>query len=147
MFIDQEITIDISENQKMLINLKSDVTIKLFKIYLFDQKDKKIVNITFDKLHAQNKMHYITQFIQFNYFMFIVWKNTFQDRKNKAVIDIRDFNNIIEINNYSLSLQSNIITFMIRYLYIFTINIVDWFHQFNVRKTDRYKLTMISHRN
>ena len=56
----------------MLINLKSGAMIKSFKIYSFDQKDKKIVNITFDKLHAQDKMHYITQFIQFSYFLFVV---------------------------------------------------------------------------
>ena len=56
----------------MFINLKSDVTIKSFKIYSFDQKDKEIVNITFDKLHAQDKMHYIIQFIQFSYSVFVV---------------------------------------------------------------------------
>ena len=59
MFIDQKITINISENQWMFINLKSNVMIKPFKIYSLDQKDRKIVNITFNKLHAQDKMHYI----------------------------------------------------------------------------------------
>ena len=76
LFIDQKTTIDISKNQWMFINLKSDVTIKSFKIYSLDQKDKKIVDITFDKLHTQDKMHYIIQFIQFNYFVFVVWKDT-----------------------------------------------------------------------
>ena len=34
----------------MLISLKVNVIVKLLKIYLFDYKDKKIIDIIFDKL-------------------------------------------------------------------------------------------------
>ena len=49
----------------------------------------------------------------------------FQDNKNRAVVDIHDLNNIIEVNSYFLLLQSKIIVSMIEYLYISTINAVD----------------------
>ena len=131
----------------MFINLKAKIIFKSIKIYSLKQKNRKIIDIIFNKLHSQNKMHYIIQSTSFNYFVFVMWKNISQERKNKAVIDIRDFNDITEINSYSLFLQSTIITSVIEYLYIFTINVVGWFHQFNVRESDRHKLTMINHRD
>ena len=42
----------------MPINLKLDtLSIKLSKVYPLSSKDKVVVDETFDKLHAQNKLH------------------------------------------------------------------------------------------
>ena len=51
-----------------------------------------------------------------------------------------------EIDTYFISLQFNIINAVAGYKYIFTVDAVSYFHQFNVSKRDRHKLTMISHR-
>ena len=40
----------------MFISLKSDVTLKFFRVYLVNQKDKDVIDKTFNKLHDQGKM-------------------------------------------------------------------------------------------
>ena len=41
------------------------------------------------------------------------------------MINIREFNKIVEIDFYSLSLQSKIIFLLLKYLYLFIINAID----------------------
>ena len=67
-------------------------------------------------------------------------------RKSRVVVDIRDLNKITKSDFYSLSLQSDIISAVIEFLYISTVDENDYFHQFKVRYKNRYKLTIISHR-
>ena len=43
----------------MFINFKFEIEVKSAKIYLLKQRDCEIINKTFDKLHVQNKMHFI----------------------------------------------------------------------------------------
>ena len=40
----------------MFILLKSEVTFKFIKIYSIKQKNKKVINVTFNKLHEQEKI-------------------------------------------------------------------------------------------
>ena len=35
----------------MFISLKFDIIFKFIKIYLIEQKNKKVINVTFNKLH------------------------------------------------------------------------------------------------
>ena len=72
LFIDKNIINDILEQKWMLINFKFNVVIKSIKIYSLNQRNREIVDITFDKLHAQKKMHFINQFTSFNYSIFVV---------------------------------------------------------------------------
>ena len=44
------------------------------------------------------------------------------------IIDIRDFNKIIESNNYFISLELNIIKRVAKYRYIFIINTIKYFY-------------------
>ena len=62
------------------------------------------------------------------------------------MINIRNLNDIIENDNYSLSLQSNIIAEIADSSYISIIDVVSWFHQFNVQRRDRHKFTIVIHR-
>ncbi len=116
------------------------------KVYPLGQKDRAVVGDTFDKLHSQGKMHYTTQPTSFSYPLFVVGRDTPQGRKGRAVIDIRKLDDITEVNSYPLPLQSDIIAAVAGYPYISTVDAVGWFHQFNVRTTDRSKLTVVSHR-
>lgn len=61
-------------------------------------------------------------------------------------MDIRGLNNITTSDTYPLPLQSDIIAAVAGYPYISTVDAVGWFHQFNVRRSDREKFTIVSHR-
>ena len=50
------------------------------------------------------------------------------NKKSYIVVDIKDFNKIIKSNFYLLSLQSNIIFAITKFLYIFTMNNNDYFY-------------------
>ena len=124
---DQNTTVDIFEKQWMFITLKSNVvdSLKLIKIYSIDFKNRIVINVIFDKMHKKSKMTWITQLTSFNFSIFVVWKNTFNDSKNRTIVNIRDLNKMIVFDFYSLSLQSKFINFVIDYAYINTINVVD----------------------
>ena len=50
-------------------------------------------------------------------------------KKERAVIDIRDLNAVIQIDVYFLSLQSDLISFMKGYRYIIVIDCASFFYQ------------------
>ena len=145
LFVDKDTTINISKKKWMFINLKSGAVAKSAKIYPLDYKNRKVVNQTFDKLHKQNKMRYISQSTPFSYSIFVIWRDTLEERKERTIINIRGLNNIIKFNSYSLFLQSNVIVIVADYFYIFTVDVVGWFYQFNVKRSDRFKFTVVSH--
>ena len=147
LFIDKNITINISKAKWMSVNLKSNVVTKSTKIYFLKQKNRDVMNVIFNKLHAQDKLHYIIQSTLYSYSIFVVWRDTSKDRKGRSIIDIRDFNDITKSNNYSLLLQFDVTTTMTNFFYIFIVDAIDWFHQFNVRNVDRNKCTIINHRD
>ena len=72
LFVDKKNYNKYIKKKKMFINFKLKVKVKLIKIYLLKQRDRKIINKIFDKLHAQNKIHFIFQFTFFNYLIFVV---------------------------------------------------------------------------
>ena len=131
----------------MSIFIKSNASIKAARVYFFDQRDREVINETFNKMHDQNKMKWLLQSIPFNFFCFVIWKNISTDKKDKVMMNIQKLNRIIESNIYSLSAQTDIINFIIEYKYIFIVNAVDWFHQFLIQRDDRLKFIMISHWN
>ena len=140
-----------NEKNWMRIFFKSDWEIKMSekaKIYSLRQKDRILIDETFDKLHEFDKLFWITEFISFSYLLFCVWKIDVNDkRKKRVVIDIRDLNVIIQSNAYSLSLQSNIIQLMTKCDYIIVINATFFFYQWKVHFNDRHKLTIVFHRD
>ena len=131
----------------MLIFFKSDSEFKSSRVYLVNQKDKNVINETFNKLYNQDKMQWINQFTFYNYSIFVIWRQLSDDfRKDKVVVDIRGLNKITEFDFYSLSLQSDITSAVTRFSYIFIMNGNDYFHQFLVRYKNRHKFIIISHR-
>ena len=81
------------------------------------------------------------------YSVFVVWRDTPEGRKGRAVIDIRGLNDITKSDSYPLPLQSDVIARVAGYPYISTVDdAVGWFHQFNVKRSDRSKFTVVSHR-
>ena len=146
LFIDKGTTVDIPEEEWMPINLKPGAEAKPAKVYPLGQRDREVVDRTFDKLHAQGKMHFTSQPTPFSYPVFVVWRDTPEGRKGRPVIDIRGLNEITEADSYPLPLQGDVISAVAGSPYISTMDAVGWFHQFNVRRSDRPKFTVVSHR-
>ena len=137
--------VNIFENEWMLINLKSETVFKLNKVYSLKVKNRNFIDAIFDKLHQQDKLHWTIQSISFSYSTFVVWRDTFTNQKKRVVINIRNLNDIIESDSYSLSLQSDIIAEIADSSYISIIDVVSWFHQFNVQRKNRHKFTIVTH--
>ena len=56
----------------MSIELKFVVKIEATKIYSLNFANRKLVDETFDKLHAQERMKYTTQFTSHEYSIFAI---------------------------------------------------------------------------
>ena len=56
----------------MSINLKKDAISKSYKIYSIEQKNREVINEIFNKLQAQEKLHYTTQSTLYSYSVFVI---------------------------------------------------------------------------
>ena len=146
IFRDFDSIVDIFEKKWMSINLKIDAMSKFNKMYLLNVKDRNFIDVIFDKLHQQDKLHWTIQSIAFNYSVFVVWRDTSADQKKRVMIDIKNLNDIIENDSYSLSLQFDIIVEVADSSYISIIDVVNWFHQFNVQRQNSHKFIIVTHR-
>lgn len=144
---DQGNTVDIPEEEWMPIPLKPDAAAKPSRVYPVSQKDKDVIDETFDKLHTQGKMEWSSQPTPYSYPVFVVWRQLPDgSRKGRVVVDIRGLNKITESDSYPLPLQSDITSAVAGFPYISTVDGNGYFHQFLVRYKDRHKLTVVSHR-
>ena len=146
VFTDMGKTVDLPEEEWMPIKLKAGALPKASKVYPLGQKDRQVVDETFDKLHSQGKLRFTNQPTPFSWPCFVVWQDTPQGKKGRVVIDIRGLNAITEDDAYPLPLQSDIIALIAGYQFISTVDAVGYFHQFRVKVEDRQKLTIVSHR-
>ena len=134
----------------MRISFKSDWKQRIFdktKIYSLNKKNRKFVDEIFDKLHESNRFNWTNDFILFSYFVFCVWKKINDQKKSRSIVNIRDFNAIIQSNVYFLFLQFNIIFVVIDCQYIIVLNCSIFFYQWKVHSKNRHKLTVITHRD
>ena len=144
---DQGATVDIPEEEWMPIPLKPDAVAKPSRVYPVSQKDRAIIDETFDKLHEQGKMEWSSQPTSYSYPVFVVRRQLSDGtRKGRVVVDIRGLNKITESDSYPLPLQSDITSAVAGFPYISTVDGNGYFHQFKVRYKDRHKLTVVSHR-
>jgi hypothetical protein len=146
-------SIIISSEDHMSIDLKLDWADKLKsnKMYFLDLDERVIIDEIFDNLHAKEKMKWFTNSTSFEYFVFVIYRTVMKDdkfvRKERAVIDIREFNAIIVSNVYFMSAQTEIMIAVTECQYISIVNVLKYFYQWAVKFDDRHKLTMISHRD
>ena len=147
IFRDFDFIVNIFEDEWMSINFKFEAVFKFNKMYFLKVKNRSFIDVTFDKLHQQNKLHWTIQFISFNYSVFVVWRDIFTDQKKRVMINIKNLNDIIESDSYSFSLQFDIIVEIVDSFYIFIIDVVNWFHQFNVQRKNRHKFIIVTHRD
>lgn len=146
IWTDQGTTVDIPEEEWMPIPLKPGVESKPARVYPVGQKDREVIDETFDKLHKQGKMTWSNQPTKYSYPCFVVWRDTPAGRKGRVVVDIRGLNKITESDSYPMPLQSDVIGRVAGFRYISIVDATGYFHQFLVKILDRHKLTIVSHR-
>ena len=100
----------------------------------------------------QDRMQYSAKSTSHEYLIFVIWKiilklDMTSVKKNRVVVDIWALNKITKIDIYSMSSQTNIISSITKCFYISTVNVLAFFYQWLVRKEDRHKLTVVTHRN
>ena len=139
--------IDISKSEWLQINLKPKAEFKFCRIYFFNVRDRELVDKKFNKLQKVGKLQWIINFIKFKYLIFVTWRDTFQKRKDKIVINIREFNVITEFDIYFMFLQFDIILFCTNCMYISVIDGIKYFHQFLICKQNREKFIFMIHWN
>ena len=127
--------VKISKSAHMPINLKSNWIDhhKINRVYFVDVKNQKFIDEIFDKLHKQNKMKWSNSSIFFDYSVFVVWKTVIKNekfvRKNRIVVNIRNLNQISQIDVYSMFVQTDIIAAVFECFHIFIIDAQNYFYQ------------------
>ena len=148
LWTDQDF-VNFSEKNWMRLSLKFDWKSKVknkVKIYSLDVKNKTVVDDTFNKLQAQERLSWTKKITSFNYSCFVVWRDSLEKKKSRIVIDIRNLNAISQSNAYSLSLQNDIIQTVQECAFISVIDCFSFFYQWRVHSDDRHKFTIMSHR-
>ena len=80
------------------------------RVYSLGNNVWGLVDNTFDKMHKQRHLKFITNPTSFSFPVFVVWKSDFDSKKKSyAVVDIRKLNNLLLSDSYPLLLQSEII--------------------------------------
>ena len=141
--------VELSQKNWMRISFKTDWESKIkekIKMYSFEVKDKLIVDETFDRLHEQDRFFWTFESIFFNFSCFVVWRESFDKKKNRVVIDIRTLNAIFLSDVYLLFLQNEIIQTVHDCTFISIMNCISFFYQWRVHSDDRHRLIVITHR-
>ena len=91
----------------MTIPLVPDWQLKLPKatVYKLGNRDKALVDETFDKLHAEGKMDWAKSFTPTGYSVFVVYRTTIAkdgsiSRKGRVFVDLRSHNKIAVKDTY-----------------------------------------------
>ncbi len=148
LFKDKDMIVTIFKKEWMLIILKSNAILKFTHVYFVERKKREIINSTLDKLHKKSKMRFLTQLISFSFSVFVIWRNLSDEiRKERMIMNLKDLNEMIEINSYSMKQQSEIIAVIARYSHIFIVDAIDYFHQFLVHWSNHSKFIIVSHRD
>ena len=97
----------------MKVNLKpgweSKVSSIKLKVYPLAIDNKRLVDKTFNKLQRLGRLKYITSPTPFSFPVFVIWKTAANGKKkSRAVVDIRELNNLVIPDAYPPPLQSEI---------------------------------------
>ena len=153
LWIDRKQIINISKNEWMSIDIISSSKIFLIKPYSLSQRNKNFIDKKFDKLHQKNKMKWTIEVTFYDASIFVMWRNiTIVDQKKpkckkRTIVNIRSFNRIMKSNSYFMQLQSDITSTVQNCTHITIVNYNEFFHQWLMQKKNRFKLTIIFHKN
>ena len=117
------------------------------RIYPLGNKARRIVNDTFDEMHKQGRLEYITDPTHFSFPVFVIYKtDSYGKRKGRAVVDIRKLNDLVLPDSYHLPLQSKIIANVQGYTNLAVLDAASFFYQWRLHPDHRFMFTIIMHR-
>lgn len=147
-------TVRIPESQWMQIPLKDgwQRRIPRARVYRLSQRDRKVVDDTFDPLVAQGKLAQAVGHTPSGFPVFVVWRWVWDEKeqchkqKGRAVVDLRGANKEAEADFYPVPSQDEIITLVRGRRYVTVVDACKFFYQWPVRRDHRSRLAVVSHR-
>jgi hypothetical protein len=113
-------------------NADSEGAKLLHKLYKIPSNERVIIDTALNKLYNQNKFEWIIKPTPYIFPIFIIWRTLYKDgipiRKDRAVVDIREFNKIAISDTYFIPLQFDIIKAILDCKYISIMDETDFFY-------------------
>ena len=105
------------------------------KIYSVNERDRKVIDEKFDKLHRKDKMKWSSISTFFDFLIFVVWRtitdsNNKSMKKHRVMTNIKELNKLITTNDYFILIQKDIIELIKKCEHINLINDLTFFLQF-----------------
>ena len=144
-------TIRIPEEDWMQIPTPADAKPDPVKVYPCSPEEREMIDKLHDEMHKQGKMEYTSGPTPYGFPVFVAWTTKLTpgkppERVGRVVTDIRGLNKMTVIDGYPMPLQSYITGAVSGSPYISVFDCAGFFRQFLVRKEDRHKLTVVTHR-
>jgi hypothetical protein len=113
-------------------NTDSENAKLLHKLYKVPFNERVIISTVLDKLYNQDKLEWIIKSTPYAFPVFVIWRTLYKDkipiRKDRAVVDIREFNKAAVSDAYLILLQSDIIKIIFDCKYISVMDRTDLFY-------------------
>ena len=99
------------------------------------QRDREVIDKSFDKLHVQDRMYWTNEATLFTYPCFVVWKDLGNRKlKGRVVIDIRALNKITMPDAYLVPSHADILAAVRGSTHISTVDCSSFFYQWRVKQ-------------
>lgn len=128
------------EEDWLEIPIRPGESLKSPGVYKASQRDKEVIDKTFDELRSQGLLNPGKGPVGWP--VFVVWKNG----KGRAVVDLRGLNAATIADAYPLPSQEEIMALLKDCRWITCIDVRSSFYQRMVKRSDRYKFTVVLHR-
>lgn len=100
------------------------------KLYPLKNNNWRIVDETFDEMHKQRRLKFITELTPFRFLIFIVSKaDTKSNKKSRTVVDIQKLNELVLLDSHPLPLQSEIIANVSGCTNLVVLDVISFFYQ------------------
>ena len=117
------------------------------RIYPLGNKDRQLVDDTFDELYQQGHMKFTSDATPFSFPVFVIYKSDSEGKKkNRAVVDIRKLNKLVLPDSYPLLLQSEIIANVQGCTNPAVLDAASFFYQWRLHPDQRFMFTVVTHR-
>lgn len=141
VFQDRGSVVNEPEEDWMVINLKPEAKLESRGPYRVSDKDKEVIDQTFDRMHKEGKMDWGIGG-PVGWPVFVVWNKG----SGRVVVDIRGLNQSSWSDSYPLSRQEDIIACARRMDWITTLDLSQAFLQRRLAKESRWLTTVVTHR-
>ena len=142
--------INLSSEKWMKVKITDEMS-KSTRVFWISSENKTFINKKFDVLHEQSKLKW-AKINSYVFSVFVIWntvhlQNKKSQRKNRVIIDIKKLNKMSKFDVYFMFFQFDIISTIQNCKFISIMNCAVFFHQWQMTLENRYKFTIVSHKN